>query len=266
MMKTLNFLWSILGSAVIILGGCNEGRQRHVERTITPQTIEEWARENEVRWINDAARLIVSSRSPSEFPQAEILDFKSLLQLSDVELQRILDFTIIGTTINDPTIVDFSRFTSLVKLNVADTNLDTLRGLEHTRIQSLGLSGVPLKDISLISKLTGLKALGLGSTGAGDLSLDLSHLTDLETVNLVNPGLKSIEGILTIPNPFILSVIGDYYKLPIDIGALRAIVKSKAKGLYMHQENQEMYGEPLQEIVEEARKYVPGFFLAVPGT
>lgn len=269
--------WMLI-SALVLLTGCTNRQKQSVKDsdvfTIdhnlqgesqlrkSANSIEAWAAQVGAQWSNSTQEMWIDKRVPEGFTPVERFEFVGLLNLPDAQLHRIKSLGISGSIIEDSQVIDFSRFTSLVKLSVADTNLDTLKGLEHTPIQSLGISGVPLRDISLISKLAGLKALGLGPTGATELNLDLSHLTDLETVNLVNPGLKSIEGILTIPNPFTLSLVGDYNKLPIDIGALRAVINSKAKGIYMHQENEEMYGEPLQEIVEEARKQTPDFFLS----
>ncbi len=226
------------------------------------RTIEEWTAARGAQWFCDDGALLMSLRVAEPFTPVESFDFTELLRLSDSELQRIKEISINGTRIANTHSIDFTRFTSLEQLNVAYTNLDSLKGLDNTPIKGLGLNNIPLQDISVIENLIGLKSIGLGQMRVTELKIDLSRLRNLHSVNLIEPGLESIESIRTIPNPFMLSVVGAYNKLPISIEAFRAVIGSKAEGVYMHYETREMYGEPLQEVIEEARKYNPGFFIS----
>ena len=241
--------------------------QRSEETAIVnePQTIEEWAAEVGAQWDNDNQAMTIQRRVPEGRTPVESFEFGSLLKLPDSELQRIKRWGIVGSQIIDPETIDFSRFTMLERFGTTSTNLTSIRGIDRAQIQAISINDAPLKDISLITNLTQARVISIRSTMLFEVPEDLSGLVAVDELDLVAPELRSMEGIKTIPNPFTMAVVGvvkdGRYQYP-DVEVFRSIIGSKAQGLYMSFETEQMYGLELQQIVEEVRQYNPNFFIS----
>jgi hypothetical protein len=142
----------------------------------------------------------------SEFPAAASvveLDFSGHLQIADPELQHLPRFTglvklsLANTGLN--VIPDFSGLSSLAELDLSQTKITSLTGLQNCQsLRRLNLAGLQLDPGSwqVIGANTGLESLNLSNTTLDSLSvLDLPFLKSLK--NLDVRGTKLTESDIT---------------------------------------------------------------------
>lgn len=134
-------------------------------------------------------------------------------------------------------------FEHLESVQITNTNLSTIRGLDTTSARRVSLADVPVTDISPISGLEEVEELWIRSTERLEIPEDLSALSKLEELGLQAEPLVSLDGIETIPTEFHLIIN--------EVEDVSALANARVEWITMPEEFQE--SQP--EIVEEIKGY-----------
>jgi Leucine-rich repeat (LRR) protein len=172
------------------------------------------------------AKWLVEIHSLQGGGAATVLDVGTLSQQARnrIEVLNVPD-TNLGRI---PDLRSLSSLQSVVLLNNQLVDISSIAGL---RIRQLNLSyNQRLRDVRAISKCTELEEIDLVGTGIDELP-NMSRLTRLEFLGLIQTPLRSLKNIETIPGDFDLSIM-DCSKLS-DIDSLRF---SKVNTLFIDRE------------------------------
>lgn len=123
---------------------------------------------------------------------------------------------------------NISNSDNLTSLILSNTKLGHFDGIEKlARLETLNLSGTPIKDFQRLRGMRGLRHLDLSNTAISDIS-DLPEMSSLSSLNLSGSGISSISGIELFSGLRELNL----WNTPVsDIGPLSSLINLRVVNL-----------------------------------